>query len=209
MKGDKQNYPVSLIWLLVGIFIAVAWLNTAWASDRITQSNDMNNQTGGDINHESKALGLGRSSFDVDINQCMGSTAWDTVLGGKQKLVLNWVCLAEFYIKTGQPELAAVALCNTEMLDEFANEAECESAHDFLVEVAAAVAADPMASDHLDEEEEWHEEQMQMQQDYDDRLAMLEERASRPAPRPKVIEQTVQQPYLSDAKKAALAELIE
>lgn len=205
MRGDKENYPVSLVWLLFAVFLAIAFANAAWASDRITQSNDMNNQTGGDISHESKALGLGRSSFDVDINQCMGSTAWDTIVGGKQKLVLNWVCLAEFYIKTGQPDLAAVALCNTEMLDEFESEAECELAHDFLVEVAAAVAVEPMVNDHFDEEEEWHEEQMQMQQGYDDRLARLEQRVSRPAPKPQIIEQTV--PFLSDAKKAALREI--
>jgi hypothetical protein len=87
----------------------------AAGQDRTWQSNDMNAQTAGDYTNDSVAVGLGRSSFDVDINQCMGSTSWDTIVGGKQKLVLNWVCLAEFYIKTNQPELAAVAICNTEM----------------------------------------------------------------------------------------------
>lgn len=123
---------------------------------------------------KSRALGLGRSSFDVDINQCMGSTAWDTIIGGKQKLVINWVCLAEFYLKTGQPELAATAICNTEMLDEFSSEAECEAAHDFFIEVAEAIEIAVVDDQHREEEEEWHQEQQQMQQDYDDRIAFLE-----------------------------------
>ena len=110
---------------------------------------------GGDVSMvggTSKAIGFGRSSFDVDINQCMGSTAWDTIIGGKQKLVINWVCLAEFYLKTGQPELAAVAICNTEMLKEFKNEAECEQAHDFFVEVAAAIVEPVVIVEDADEE---------------------------------------------------------
>jgi len=151
----------------------------------------------------SRALGLGRSSFDVDINQCMGSTAWDTIVGGKQKLVLNWVCLAEFYIKTGQPDLAAIAICNTEMVKEFKNEAECEQAHDFFVEVSEAAVMMPDNSEHEEEEARWHEDQLQMQIDYDDRIARLEDELNE---RPQVIERTVieQRPLLSEEAAAAL-----
>jgi len=134
----------------------------------------------------SRALGLGRSSFDVDINQCMGSTAWDTPLGGRQRLVINWVCLAEFYLKTGQPDLAAVAICNTEMLKEFDDEAACEAAHDFFIEISESLVVEEAVTiqedSHWEEEEDWHQEQMQMQQDYDERIERLERRANRPAP---------------------------
>ena len=150
------------------------------------------------IGGESKAIGFGRSSFDVDINQCMGSTAWDTIIGGKQKLVLNWVCLAEFYLKTGQPDLAAVAICNTEMLNEFSSEAECEGAHDFFVEVAEAMVVD---DSHFEEEEEWHEEQMQMQSDYDARIDRLEEQIEQ-RPTRTIVEK--QSPWMTDEKRAKL-----
>jgi hypothetical protein len=143
---------------------------------------------------KSLGLGFGRSSFDVDINQCMGSTSWDTIVGGKQKLVINWVCLSEFYLKTGQPELAAVAICNTEILSEFDSEAECEAAHDFFVEVAEAL---PVVENNL-EEEEFHHQQMLMQQEYEERIEQLEQ--SR-----RVV---VQQPYLSDEKKQKLREIV-
>jgi hypothetical protein len=171
---------------------------TGFAQGNLTdtrQSNDMNTVSGSiDISGgSSKALGLGRSSFDVDINQCMGSTSWDTILMGKQKLVLNWVCLTEFYIKTNQPKLAAMAICNTEMLDEFENEADCEAAHDFFVDVAEAM---PMMveADHDDED---YRELAQ-------KLEALEQRE------PQVIERTVVQKeaWMTAEKRAALQEVL-
>lgn len=147
----------------------------------------------------SRALGLGRSSFDVDINQCMGSTAWDTIIGGKQKLVLNWVCLAEFYLKTGQPELAAVAICNTEMLKEFDDEAACEAAHDFFVDVSESLA---MEVSHREEEEDYHQQQQQMQSDYDDRIDYLEQQIEqRPTNTRTIIEVD---PWMTDDKRSKL-----
>lgn len=74
------------------------------------------------------APGLG----DVDIAQCLGSTSWTFLVGGKQKLVLNQVCMAEFYLKNGRYDLAAQALCNQpEILDEYKTEVACEIDHDF------------------------------------------------------------------------------
>lgn len=74
------------------------------------------------------APGLG----DVDIAQCLGSTQWTLLIGGKQKLELNQVCMAEFYLKQGRYDLAAQALCNQpEILKEYATETECEDGHDF------------------------------------------------------------------------------
>ncbi len=112
-------------------------------SGDVTQSNDMNNQTAGDIvtggvdnqistggnrAYNVVAPGLG----DVDIAQCLGSTQWSLLVGGKQKLVLNQVCMAEFYLKQARYDLAAQALCNQpEILNEYGSESACETAHDF------------------------------------------------------------------------------
>lgn len=68
----------------------------------------------------------------VMIARCLGSEAWTLLIGGKQKLVLNQVCMAEFYLKRGRFDLAAQALCNQpEILMEYSSEAACEIDHDF------------------------------------------------------------------------------
>ena len=207
MKNETEERIISYIIFMIA-FVLLMLSAPLWASGDCkgnqpcndTDVDVVNEIVGGDISiagDKSKSLGLGfgRSSFDVDINQCMGSTSWDTIVGGKQKLVINWVCLAEFYLKTNQPELAAVAICNTEILKEFDSEEDCESAHDFFVEVATAL---PEVEDHFEEEEEYHHQQMLMQQEYEERIEVLEAR------RPQVI----QQPYLSEEKKDKLREII-
>ena len=116
----------------------------AAGGDDIIQSNDMNNQTTGDVNIQGgdlvsgngDAFGIGIPGLgDVDIAGCLGSEQWTLLIGGKQKLVLNWPCMAEFYLRNNEPDLAAMALCNTEILDEFDDEEACEAAHDFLAEM--------------------------------------------------------------------------
>ena len=85
--------------------------------DDITQSNDMNNQTAGDIanvTEGSTALGFGRSSFDVDIAQCRESHAFDTILFGKQTVKLNNWCVALWYDSQGLHHMAAVMRCDIE-----------------------------------------------------------------------------------------------
>ena len=164
-----MKLPVAMKWkilqLSVLLFVPVSFAIVYASGDKTIQTTDVNTSTdismdAGDLSitgGSSKALGLGRSSFDVDINQCMGSTSWDTILGGKQKLVINWVCLAEFYLKTGQPDLAAMAICNTEMLDEFDSEKECEAAHDFFIEVAQAAVIMVETVDDDEEDEQRHD----------------------------------------------------
>lgn len=80
----------------------------------------------------SRSLALSNGMGDVDIAGCLGSTQWGTPLFSKQKLVLNQVCMAEFYLNNGLYDLAAMSLCNVpEIVKEFGSEAECEDAHNF------------------------------------------------------------------------------
>jgi hypothetical protein len=51
---------------------------------------------------------------------------------------------------------------------------------------------------HFEEEEEWHQEQLQMQQQYDERIAQLEKQQ-------RVV---IREPYLSDEKKDKLREIV-
>lgn len=140
---------------------------------------------------DSTALGFGHAMGDVDIAQCLGSTQWDTILGGKQKLVLNNVCMAEFYLKNEKWALAAMALCNQkEILQEFGTEAECERAHDFgpLPEPEPAAKEGyggptsgplPEIIRHVDESEEIHYQQQEQVSMVQDGLETIEMRLAR------------------------------
>ncbi len=142
--------PKHIFLMLIAAAIVLMVAPAAMAGDKITQSNDMNNQTTGDVSvggDKSSAFGIGIPGLgDVDIAGCLGSEQWTLLFGGKQKLVINWPCMAEFYLRNGAPELAAMALCNTEILDEFDSEAECEAAHKFLSTYQPA-ASEPAETD--------------------------------------------------------------
>ena len=126
----------------------------------------VNNVISGD---SSKAFAFGHGLGDVDIAQCLGSTQWDTILGGKQKLVLNNVCMAEFYLNQGKYALAAMALCNQpEILKEFSTEEECEGAHDFTPPPMEPTII-PMIN----------EEQMVIVEEQEEEIESLEQRIAR------------------------------
>lgn len=150
-----------------------------------------NTMTGGDMNNESLAIGLANSLGDVDIAGCLGSTQWATPLFSKQKLVVNWPCLTEFYLNNGMPEMAAVAICNTEIRKEFNSEEECRAAHPFKQMFEAEAVMVQPSTEHL-------EEQLEMQQQ---QIALLEEQAQRPAESRTIIQKV---PYLNEQQRAKL-----
>ena len=161
---------------------------------------------GGPVNveHKSESLGIGLSNSlgDVDIAGCLGSTQWATPLFSKQKLTVNWPCLAEFYLRNGKPELAAMAICNTEVVKEFETEAACEAAHDFAV----LLEAPPPVAEH-DRDDEL-ERRLEISQAYtaelESRVNDLETLAQRSPVQKTVVQQV---PVLSDEQKAKLAQL--
>lgn len=212
---------------LIVMLVVMLALPGAFAGG-ITQSNDMNNQTtgdvkvgvsttttvnggdmvsgdmvGGDTNVSTggnKALALANSLGDVDIAGCLGSTQWNTPVFGKQKLVLNQVCMAEFYLTNEKWELAAMALCNVpEILKEFDDEAHCETAHNFgpirAPESAPAEAPEPVSEILYQQQiiETEHDEDIQLvqmaQNDIAHRIEALEQQAEAPPPAPVIIEQ--------------------
>ena len=164
--------------------------------------------TGGPVNVSTggnKSLALGNVLGDVDIAGCLGSTQWSTPVYGKQKLVVNWVCVAEFYIRYQQPELAAMALCNTDILKEFPSEEECEQAHQFL---AQAVVAAVSESDDEDEEvhDALHSTNMMLQAEIEELRELYERRPTQAPVQRTVVEQ---KPLLSDDQKARLREVVK
>ena len=187
--------------------------------DKITQSNDMNNQTTGDVTTsvtsgdtsmvggENKSLALVAPSLgDVDIAACLGSTQWSFLIMGQQKLELNYICMAEFYLTNGLYELAAQSLCNQkEILAEYEDELSCEAAHNFgptpVVEAAPMYSQESREHEILEDEHENYQAQI---------AELAQELAQVKNQPPQVIERTVieQRPVLSDKQRNALAEVI-
>lgn len=160
------------------------------------------------LNSDSKSLGLANGLGDVDIADCLGSQQWNSPLFGRQKLVLNKVCMAEFYLRNGKYKLAAMQLCNVpEILSEFDTEASCESAHDFTP--PPAPPPPPAVSDEHRRQDEMYAEQLAMVQMQLSEIETRVEKAERkPAPRPAaprtIIEQTQ---FIDDDKRAKLRAL--
>ena len=122
----------------------------------------------------SNALGFAHSLGDVDINQCLASTQWGTILISAQKVVLNLWCAGEVFDAKGLPQMAAIMRCDIpEISRHFETSAECIAANTVALPALEREAVVPES--HYEEEEEYHREQMQMQQDYDERIEVLEQ----------------------------------
>lgn len=212
LHRDRRD-PV--FWLLI-LLVAFLLSDDVWAGgecnghdncneteiNALAGDNEVVNSTGGN-----RSLALGNSLGDVDIAGCLGSTQWSTPLIGKQKLVLNHVCMAEFYLNARQYDLAAMALCNVpEILAEFKTESECEAAHDFAPPTITEASPEP----HVPQDEFYRLEQLNAER-YDSLAERLETIEQRPEPRPKVVLQPAPtaEPFIDDTKRAALLALME
>lgn len=177
----------------------------ASASDRITQSNDQNLQTTGDVNvgaGDSLGIGFAHALGDVDINQCLASTQWGTILVSKQKVVLNKWCAAEVYDAKGLHGMAAMVRCDIdEIAKHFTDPALCVSANtmqrqgDELVDQIRAQDL-MLASIEEDRDEEIRE--------LEQRLAAVEQKPARVVTRP-----TVTQYGITDEQRAEIAQVFE
>lgn len=174
------------------------------------------------MSNETKTFAFSNSLGDVDIAGCLGSTQWATPIFSKQGLVINWPCMAEFYLRNQKYELAAMAICNTEIVKEFGGkgiskeqaEASCEEAHSFgptladLEPAAAAPSFFESAENHQEDVSQIQMQQQALQEEVQDLRSQLEQQQSRPPPR--VVERVVQEPepLLTDAEKYAILSLL-
>ncbi len=131
---------ISLVWLLLPALAAVLLvLDNSHADDDHGHGQAHHDNGAGAVSDASSVI-TGDSSWgigaggpgDVDINGCWGSTQWGLLTIFKQKLVTLEICLGFRFLALKKYELAAMHFCNDKpTLKEFANEAECEVAHDF------------------------------------------------------------------------------
>lgn len=206
------------VWLIVLLFAAVIAMLVlplfgmifgggfdpqARASDRITQSNDSNAQTTGDVSYNTDgSFGFAHALGDVDINQCLASTQWGTILVSKQKVVLNKWCAAEVYDAKGLHRMAALVRCDIEEIAKhFTDPAVCIS--DNTMQRQGDELADKiMAQDQmLASIEEDHDEELR---ELEQRLAAVEDKPARVVTRP-----TVTQYGITDEQRAEIAQVFE
>ena len=160
----------------------------------VTGANTQSNST---TIEGSRAYALSNSLGDVDIAGCLGSTQWATPLFSKQKLVVNWPCLTEFYLRNAQFELASMAICNTEIRKEFASEQACRDAHAFEPMLEEPVMVMEQDDDEVEYLRDELEEQAMLQADLNAKIQNLE-RSQRVV---------IREPYLSDEQKTKLREV--
>jgi len=198
MKPDR----IPLIFFLLGVAIILFLAAPVWSTDyghdsdsTVTTSSVLNNS----VRDSSRSFGLGAG--DVDINDCYRS--WSVILYQDSKV--NKLCLADRQIAQGLYEAGARTRCSVRsVVKDYDNFDHCVRLNTVVIYVAPAPA--PEANFEEEEaEEEWREEQMQMQQDYDERIAVLEQRSSRP----RVTREVIQQPFLSDEKRAKLQAVLD
>ena len=198
----KTRYWDVRLWIILILVVAYASSAVAGGTDiDVTQSNDMNSQTTGDLaiegtNFESKAFGFSHSLGDVDINDCLASTQWGSIVVSKQKVVLNAWCAAEVYDAKGMYEMAAIMRCNVpEILAEFDSEADCERANRYSPPTVYVEPEPEVSYEELYRQEQMHDEQLESLLD---RVEQLEQK---PEPRPRPPQTVVQQTEFLDAEK--------
>lgn len=162
---------------------------------------------GGDVStsvaHDSKAYAFSHGMGDVDINQCMGSEQWSTILVSKQKLVVNLWCMAESYDARGLYQMAAFMRCDIDMVrSHFETDQECWQAN--------TISPQPVAqpTSVSDDDEEVHvslERSYMAMQSQLSELQAIVERQQRPVVRREVIEKG----GLTEKQRAALMEVVK
>lgn len=82
------------------------------------------------LNEGSRAYAFSHSLGDVDINDCLASTQWGTILVSRQNVKLNRWCAAEIYDHKGMYQMAALMRCGIrEIAEHFQTESECIEAN--------------------------------------------------------------------------------
>jgi hypothetical protein len=95
--------------------------------DRITQSNDNNSQTTGDVLlGGSDNISISTGLADVDIAQCMASKQTNVVVFGWQRNEYNLFCMSQYYDSVGLHHMAALLRCNIPIIrDGFERIEDC------------------------------------------------------------------------------------
>ena len=168
---------MAALYLFVSIVLMIVAYNTVDASgDKITQSNDMNNQTTGDV-VGGKTLALGLSGADMDIRDCLATYSY--LFGLVQRTRPNKLCVADQLQAVGKVYEAAQLRCSYFSIRRiYGGREECVSAliHENYVPIVEA----PVVIYESDDEDDMEYELVQME------LQHLKEQIQQ-APPPQVV----------------------
>ena len=206
MKHNLYMLRLIVLVLLFMLFIPIIALA---GGDDITQSNDMNNQTAGDVlvgGDSSRALGLGfsHSLGDVDIanrSDCLASTSKSNIFRARQGLVYSPWCMANQYQAMGAYHMAALMRCAVpDVRVHFQTDGECVAANTFIEQVVQEV---PRGEPEQDEDEDVHEQQaLQHDADIDALTARLEAlESAKEEPRQTIVQR---EEFLSEDRRERL-----
>lgn len=135
---------------------------------------------GGDVNLNSKAIGLANNLGDVDINDCRESVQFGTPLFSKQNVRLNPWCAAEVYDAKGMYKMAAIMRCEIkEVRQHFENKESCLEANVYAPAVELPPPPPPPVAQDIDRDEE----DQRVHEDVMSRLAALEKKREEDAKR--------------------------
>ena len=214
-------------WLLAAMLVLsmlVLFVQRAEADDDynsggdVTQSNDMNNQTAGDIvtggvSSSNKTFAFSHSLGDVDINEgknCLGSEAWGSFIISRQTNELNPWCASLFYELNGKHEFAAKMRCDIkDIRKKYTTDSECWSDQDLSPAAPAPTVIDGFNDEQRVQNDEL--EQVQALQESVllelDRLTAQIESAPSRQPRPVIVQQSPPEQYTDEQVNAVWAAL--
>lgn len=134
---------------------------------------------------ESTALAFAHALGDVDINDCLASTQWGSILLSRQKVVLNLWCAAETYDAKAMHHMAALMRCDMkEISRHFTTDIDCIRANTFTPpppDVTGEADAVDFPAMVFSEVEEDHDESIR---ELEARLEKIEQARNKPAPAP-------------------------
>lgn len=225
MNKQRSYTLLSLMFFLAAFFLLLLSA-PLWAGDNNNTDSDVNVDVGGDtinvggdtisvggtelvtggVSNSSRAYGFSHGMGDVDINDCLASKQWSTILVSNQSVAPNLWCMAESYDARGLYRMAAFMRCDIEIVrNHFTSDQDCWDANTITPPADPLPAAADNSAD--EDEERYHAEQISRYEQLNDELEQLRASINKPAPRP--VQRTVveQKPFLTAEQRAALEEL--
>ena len=192
----KKTDPFTLIFFFLAVATLVFFMAPAQAGK---EHHNADVDVSSVVSSSDRAFGIGGG--DIDIND--GYRSYSYLFGLVQETRSNPLEVARQLMAEGNYEAAAYLRCQPwGIYRAYGGKNECIA---MLSKVPAVIVVPDVVDDFDEDEDEYRE----MQQAYEENLAEFEGRVARLESRKQVTRQVIQQPYLSDEKKAALREVVK
>ena len=201
----EKNNPISLLFFLLAVLAVVAFMSPTWAGDNHNSDStvDASSIVSNSVSDSSRSFGIGGSDYDIGRGSCVYHVGGLTFAFS----VIDEFCQGMDLIRAGMVEAGRLHICTQSKVgNNYATVQECK---DDLFVMVVSVDKPVAMPEPDDDDEDYREEIQQTQQVYQENLAELESRVVRMESRRQAKPQVIQQPFLSDAKKAALREVVK